>query len=579
MHRIIQSYVKTFCEENGISKQAKEDKQFEYVANYCIIRSFYPEDFDPELITTDDADDAGIDGICFLIDGELVTTFNEAQDIFNRPKRNISVTIYLMQAKTSESFDKGEILKFGQGTVDLVTEHSELPQSDFIKDQKEILNLIIDNVPKLLNGRPDVCLRYITNSNNPIAAEIEATRKTIIRDIENTGFFNSVEFCYIGLNDLIKLWDKSQNSINALFEVRQSSPYPSMPGVTEAYIAIVPLREYVDKVLSDSDGRLRLHIFEENVRAFLGESNPVNKQIQETLKVLEKQERFAILNNGITIIAPEVKIQNEKISIDNYRIVNGCQTSNVLFENRDLIKANAMITVRVIEATDLDVIADVVRATNSQSKVEEAQFISYESIVRRIERYFLVTEDKPGEEVKLYFERRIGQYRNTSTPKVRIFSITDTCRAVGAMFLQVPDMAFRYPTKMITNYYDKLLNDKNKEIVYYTAALALYRWKLLTAHGKIDSKYTIHKWHILSILPYAAWNKTMPSMANKKIEAFCKNIIGTCSKSDDECLALFKKATDVIDALGGQKTRDEIRSQAYTQSILKYCNEHFRQTV
>ena len=75
---------------------------------------------------------SGIDGICFLIDGEPVTTINEAQDIFNRPKRNISVTIYLMQSKTSESFDKGEILKFGQGAVDLVTDHSELPQSDFI---------------------------------------------------------------------------------------------------------------------------------------------------------------------------------------------------------------------------------------------------------------------------------------------------------------------------------------------------------------------------------------------------------------------------------------------------------------
>ncbi len=121
--------MKTFCEENGIGKQAKEDKQFEYFANYYVIRSFYPEDFDPELITTDDA---GIDGICFLIDGELVTTINEAQDIFNRSKRNISVTIYLMQSKTSESFDKGEILKFGQGAVDLVTDHSELPQSDFI---------------------------------------------------------------------------------------------------------------------------------------------------------------------------------------------------------------------------------------------------------------------------------------------------------------------------------------------------------------------------------------------------------------------------------------------------------------
>lgn len=75
---------------------------------------------------------SGIDGICFLIDGELVTTINEAQDIFNRPKRNISVTIYLMQSKTSELFDKGEILKFGQGAVDLVTDHSEFLQSDFI---------------------------------------------------------------------------------------------------------------------------------------------------------------------------------------------------------------------------------------------------------------------------------------------------------------------------------------------------------------------------------------------------------------------------------------------------------------
>ena len=67
-----------------------------------------------------------------MVNLSLRFTINEAQDIFNRPKRNISVTIYLMQSKTSESFDKGEILKFGQGAVDLVTDHSELPQSDFI---------------------------------------------------------------------------------------------------------------------------------------------------------------------------------------------------------------------------------------------------------------------------------------------------------------------------------------------------------------------------------------------------------------------------------------------------------------
>ena len=290
-----------------------------------------------------------------------------------------------------------------------------------------------------------------------------------------------------------------------------------------------------------------------------------------------EQDRFGILNNGITIIASDVRVQNDKISIENYQIVNGCQTSNVLFENYTLLRSSAMITVRVIEANDSDVIADVVRATNSQSKVEETQFLSYENIIRRIEKYFAATEDIPGKEVKLYFERRIAQYKNTDIAKRRVFSIPETCRAVGAMFLNKPEMAYRYPTKMIVTESDKLLNPKNKEIAFYTAAIALYRFKLLTSNGKIDQKYVIHKWHILMILSFVGWKKKpLPPITNKKIETFCKGIISTCSKSDDECLALFKKATDVLDAVGLRKSRDEIRSQAYTQIILKYCQENFR---
>lgn len=147
-----------------------------------------------------------------------------------------------------------------------------------------------------------------------------------------------------------------------------------MDGITEAYLAIVPLKAFVENVLMDSDHKLRMHIFEENVRAFLGNENPVNKQIKSTLESSPSQERFAILNNGITIISPDVKVQNDKISIDNYQIVNGCQTSNVLFDNYNLLSPTSMVTVKVIEATDPDVIADVVRATNSQSKVDETQF-------------------------------------------------------------------------------------------------------------------------------------------------------------------------------------------------------------
>ena len=343
-----------------------------------------------------------------------------------------------------------------------------------------------------------------------------------------------------------------------------------MTGISEAYLAIVPLKDFVETVLMDSEGKLRIHIFEENVRAFLGETNPVNKQIIETLRDEEEQNRFAVLNNGVTIISSDVKVQNDKIAVDNYQIVNGCQTSNVLFENYQLIKSDAMVTVKFIEVTDSDVISSIVRATNSQSKVEETQFLSYDLLIRRIEKYFNATEDIQGKEVKLYFERRVGQYKDMDVAKGRIFSVAETCRAVGAMFLKKPDMAYRYPTKMISTMRETLTNDKNKEIVYYTAAIALYRFKLYLSNGRIDSKYAMYKWHILMVLTYVGKDNKqgLPSIQNKKIEAFCKKIISTCSKSDEKCLALFKKATDVLDTIGLKTTRDEIRSQAYAQAVI-----------
>ena len=571
MHRIIASYLNTFCEENFISPALEESKRFELFANYCVIKSIYPEDVNPENITSG-VPDTGIDGICFFIDGEIITSVNEAETILSRPKRNMPVDIFFIQSKTSETYDQGDVLKFGNGIRDFLSDSPTLPQGDFIKQSRLIFNVLIDHVSKIQNGRASVHLRYICTSNNPISLEISSTRDTIEHDIESTGYFSSVDFVFVGLEELISLWDKTRHAITAVLPTKQLSPYPSMNGITEAYLAIVPLKAFVENVLMDSDHKLRMHIFEENVRAFLGNENPVNKQIKSTLESSPSQERFAILNNGITIISPDVKVQNDRISIDNYQIVNGCQTSNVLFDNYNLLSPTSMVTVKVIEATDPDVIADVVRATNSQSKVDETQFLSFTALTRRLERYFDATEDISGKETKLYFERRNGQYANSDVPKRRIFTSAETCRAVGAMFLRKPELAYRYPTKMISSLNEKLLNSKNKESVYYTAALALYRFKSLISAGRIQSKYSIYKWHVLMILGYIAGNgKEMPSIQNKKVDAYCKKIVEICSQTDDECIELFNRSIAVLDTIGLKESRDEIRSLAYTQSISDYC--------
>ena len=158
MHKIISRYMQTFAEETFLPAKMDEAAMFERFANYCVIRSFYPEDFSIDSITSDGAD-SGIDGICFIIDGELAATLSEAKAILNRPKRNISVEIYFMQAKSGDKYDRGEILKFTNGVRDFISDDSQLPQDDFIQQQREIFDLIIENVAKIQSGRPEAHLR------------------------------------------------------------------------------------------------------------------------------------------------------------------------------------------------------------------------------------------------------------------------------------------------------------------------------------------------------------------------------------------------------------------------------------
>lgn len=334
MHKIISRYMQTFAEEAFLPAKMDEAAMFERFANYCIIRSFYPEDFPIDSITSEGAD-SGIDGICFIIDGEIATTLNEASAILKRPKRNIPVEIYFIQAKSGDKYDRGEILKFTNGVRDFISDDPQLPQDDFIRQQREIFDLIIDNVAKIQSGRPEAHLRYVCASNNDVEVEIEATKASEQRAIADSGFFSSVDIEFIGLERIISLWDHTRNSVSAVVPTIGFTAYPDMRGVSEAYVAIVPAKAFVKEVLMTKDGKMRMHIFEENVRAYLGDKNSVNNQIQQTLNDPSRQDKFGILNNGITIISADVKIQNKNISFDNYQIVNGCQTSHVLYQNYD----------------------------------------------------------------------------------------------------------------------------------------------------------------------------------------------------------------------------------------------------
>ncbi len=570
MHKIISNYVNEFCEDNFISDKESEGKKFEYFINYCVASSKYCDDADVVDITTKE-DDAGIDGILVFIDGELITTEAEAQKCFESNKRNREVQIFFIQSKTSDSYDRGDILKFGDGVVDFTSDKSNLPQGEFIKNYKRVFDCIINNVSKIQNGRPDAYLKYICTSNNEIQTEIMATKDNIVRNVESTGYFFNVSMEYYGLSEVMKLWENTKKNTIATINTVQTAPYPIMKGIEEAYIAVVKVKDYVTCVLQGEDGKQKTYLYEENVRAFLGDDNPVNDSIRNTILDKDKCDKFAIYNNGITIISPDVKMQSNRISFENYQIVNGCQTSNILFSCKDSIDDNTMITIKIIEATDADIIADIVRATNSQSKVDENQFLSFSPFVRRLEKYFEASEDKDGKEIKLYFERRNGQYRNTGIPKKRIFTIGEASRALGSVFLMVPDLASRYPNKFVKEKSKQLFDEKNKEEAFYAASLVDYRFKQFSTRGKLLNKYAIYKWHILTLFGFLATGTMPPSIQNKKnVTSYTNKLIKICC-NEDECIKIFEKAIEIVNEIGLKKDRDEVRSTAYANTIKKYC--------
>ena len=112
------------------------------------------------------------------------------------------------------------------------------------------------------------------------------------------------------------------------------------------------------------------------------------------------------MNNGVTIIARNLQVTGHKCHIEDFQIVNGCQTSHELFSNQDSISESLMIPLRLISTQDEGVIESIIKATNRQTEVKKEQFFAVTEFSKQLERFFQAFP----EEHKLFYERRSRQY-------------------------------------------------------------------------------------------------------------------------------------------------------------------------
>ena len=144
----------------------------------------------------------------------------------------------------------------------------------------------------------------------------------------------------------------------------------------------VPVKQIIDVFARHS-----YKIFRLNPRGPLG--NKVNTSIKRTLLDGTDRKRFHLLNNGITAICDSWKLDDYKLFVQDFQIINGCQTTVTLWDARAAIQAdpNVLITVKLTECPSHFALT-IARTTNSQTALRAEDFTSNEEVQIRLQQEF-----------------------------------------------------------------------------------------------------------------------------------------------------------------------------------------------
>ena len=175
-------------------------------------------------------------------------------------------------------------------------------------------------------------------------------------------------------------------------------------GNVRGVIASVDPYSFIDMIASSDKKSVKRYLFDDNLRIFLGQSGGYNTDIISTA-TSSQSHLFWYLNNGITVICKSYAYNkghaNPLITLDDFQIVNGTQTSHSLmeayrFDPHSL--ENVVLLVRIYATSEKSIVESVAVATNSQAKIQSRDLRSNAEILKKLE---LALSD-----FGLFFERK-----------------------------------------------------------------------------------------------------------------------------------------------------------------------------
>jgi hypothetical protein len=561
MDRVSESLLNEFCDQHGLSLLT-EEKKFEHFVAFITIGQHYGDSFDTEDVLVGAA--TGIDAIATIVNGNLITDVESLEEA--DAVGELDVTFIIVQADRGAGFDAAKIGNFGFAALDFFSEQPTLPRTPQISAAANIMSEIYKRSTKFKRGNPICRLYYVTTGKWTDDTVLDGRRKAVISDLEATNLFRQITFVPLGAEGIQRLYRQTKNAISREFFFKNHVVIPELPGVTQAYIGYLPMPEFI-KLLADDNGEIIGSLFYSNPRDWQ-DYNEVNLEIKSTL-ASDAKRRFVLMNNGITIIAREIRPTGQKFVIEDYQIVNGCQTSHVLIQQAKKDDESVMVPIRLIGTQDEDVINSIIRATNRQTQVTEDQFFALQEFPKQLELFF---QSFPLTQ-RLYFERRSRQYDRLPIEKTRIITQPNVIKAFAAMFLNEAHRTTRNYSSLKAKVGKDIFGKEHRMEPYYTAAVALYRLEYLFRNGKVPAQFKPARFHILQAVRLLASSEPLPATNSHAMEKYCRPIMNRLWEPMGGD-GLLTQAVSVVEAVAaGDFDRDRIRTESFTGSVTTKCRE------
>ena len=158
--------------------------------------------------------------------------------------------------------------------------------------------------------------------------------------------------------------------------------------------ATVPASEIV-RVFNDNGYKL----FDLNPRGPIANAK-VNKNISKTLDTMEGRSHFHLLNNGMCGTCDDFELNEDgNVSVTNFQIVNGCQTTVTLSKRTQEELAQTHVDLKLVVA-DAAFAQNIAEASNAQTALRAKDYTSFERQQRLLRDDFEILQPPWFYEIK-----------------------------------------------------------------------------------------------------------------------------------------------------------------------------------